>query len=149
MKNSIMPSARGSRPRWMLVDDNQDVLLLMREIVSRFSDADIECFNSSQAALDAFAAAPEAFELVITDLEMPGMNGIELNRRLLALAPTVKILLATGSGLVSDEVAARAGFSGLLHKPFPFAVLRRTLEAIGLGKNPETACARLAAAVAA
>jgi CheY-like chemotaxis protein len=120
--------------RWMIVDDNEEILTLMREIAAQFSDAEIACFNSPQAALAAFEAAPENFELVITDFEMPGMNGVELCHRLRVISPTIKILLATGSGLVSEEAATHEGFCGLLHKPFPFAVLQRVLENIGVGK---------------
>jgi CheY-like chemotaxis protein len=123
-------------PRWMIVDDNEEILLLMRDIAAQFSDAEIECFNSPHAALAAFGAAPENFELVITDFEMPGMNGVELCRRLRAISSAAKILLATGSGLVSEEAAAHEGFCGLLHKPFPFASLQRALAAAGLLEIP-------------
>lgn len=129
------------QPRWMLVDDNEDILFVMREIVSQFTEAQIECFNSPIAALAAFEAAPESFELVITDFEMPGMTGVEFCHRLLAIAPATKIFLATGSGLVSDEGAAREGFSGLLQKPFPFAVLQSVLENVGLGNSSRAALA--------
>lgn len=132
-------------PRWMIVDDNEEILLLMRDIAAQFSDAEIECFNSPHAALAAFGAAPENFELVITDFEMPGMNGVELCRRLRAISSAAKILLATGSGLVSEEAAAHEGFCGLLHKPFPFEVLQRALANIGVGRKFENAVAHIAA----
>lgn len=137
MKQNLAQNKTAARPCWMIVDDNEDILLLMRDIAAQFSDAEIECFNSPQAALAAFGAAPEKFELVITDFEMPGMNGVQLCHRLLAISPEAKILLATGSGLVSEEAATNEGFCGLLHKPFPFPVLQRVLESIGLGKIPE------------
>ena len=120
----------------MIVDDNEEILSLMREIAARFSDADIVCFNSPQAALAAFEAAPENFELVITDFEMPGMNGVELCHRLLAISPMAKILLATGSGMVTAEAAEGEGFCGLLHKPFPFTSLERALAAAGVLEIP-------------
>jgi CheY-like chemotaxis protein len=123
-------------PRWMIVDDNEEILLLMRDIAAQFSDTEIECFNSPHAALAGFRAAPENFELVITDFEMPGMNGVELCHRLRAILPSVKILLTTGSGLVGAEAAANEGFCGLLHKPFPFASLQRALAAAGLLEIP-------------
>lgn len=135
---------RQTTPRWMIVDDNEEILSLMCEIIARFSDGEIACFNSPQAALAAFEAAPENFELVITDFEMPGMNGVKFCHRLLAISPAVKILLATGSGLVSEEAAANEGFCGLLHKPFPFAVLQRVLEKIGVGKISKNAFAPVA-----
>jgi DNA-binding NtrC family response regulator len=132
-------SANATRARWMIVDDNEDVLAVMREIMARFSDAEIVCFNSPQAALAAFQAAPENFQLVITDFEMPGMNGVELRRCIHAISPAVKILLATGSGVMSEEAVAREGFCGLLRKPFPFAALRRALEGAGNFVNPKIA----------
>jgi len=136
MKTAFASTETASRSCWMIVDDNEDILLLMREIVAQFSDAEIVCFNSPRAALAAFEAAPESFELVITDFEMPGMSGVELCHRLLAISPTAKILLATGSGMVSEEAAAGEGFCGLLHKPFPFAALQRALAAAGLLEIP-------------
>jgi CheY-like chemotaxis protein len=142
-------SANAASPRWMIVDDNEEILSLMREITAQFSGSEIVCFNSPQAALAAFEAAPENFELVITDYEMPGMNGLELCRRLRAISPSAKIILATGSGLVSEEAAAHEGFCGLLHKPFPFAALQNILKSAGLGKFSESSFARPAVLAAA
>lgn len=124
--------AKAAQTRWMIVDDNQEILALMCAIVGRLSDAQIESFNSPQAALAAFTAAPDKFQFVITDLEMPGMNGIELCRRLLEIAPKLKVLLATGSGFVGGEAAAGMGFCGLLHKPFPLSALRKVMDAAGV-----------------
>lgn len=118
----------------MIVDDTPGVLFLIRDIIARFNEVDIECFRSPRAALAAFAADPEAFAFVITDLEMPDMSGIELCRRLRRLAPSLKILLSTGSEIISDEEAAQKGFCGLLHKPFPRAALQRALEPAALKK---------------
>jgi CheY-like chemotaxis protein len=118
--------------RWMIVDDNEDILAMMQALVARLSGAALECFNSPQAALKVFAATPEKFQLVITDLEMPGMNGIELCRHLRKLSPTQKVLLATGSEILTDEQAAQNGFCGLLHKPFLFASLQRALATAGV-----------------
>jgi CheY-like chemotaxis protein len=127
-----IPAQCASGARWMIVDDNQEILALMCAIVGRLSDAVIESFNSPQAALAAFTAAPDKFQFVITDLEMPGMNGIELCRRLVEIAPKLKVLLATGSGFVSDDAATDMGFCGLLHKPFPLSALRKVLDSAGV-----------------
>jgi len=123
-----MQTEDGNRPRWMIVDDDRDILSLIHDIVARFSDVDVECFNSPRDAVTAFEAKPDAFEFVITDLEMPDMSGIELCHRLRALSPSLKILLSTGSEMLSDEEAVQKGFCGLLHKPFPLAALQHALE---------------------
>src|SRR5258708_9948436 len=116
----------------MIVDDNKDVLSLMRAIIARCINADVQCFHSPHAALATFMATPEAFDFVITDLEMPGMSGLELGERLKKLSPAIKVLLSTGSEILTDEEAVQKGFCGLLHKPFPLTTLQHALETAGL-----------------
>ncbi|HEY3762791.1 MAG TPA: response regulator [Verrucomicrobiae bacterium] len=120
--------------RWMLVDDDENILAFMREIISRFGGIETECYDSPYKALAAFAASPKDYELVITDLEMPGMDGIELCHRLIELSPDAKVLLSTGGETVSKESATREGFIGLLHKPFPFQEVQKIMDDMGLAK---------------
>jgi CheY-like chemotaxis protein len=132
--------------RWLVVDDTECVLELLTTLLARLGRAEICRCRSGAEALAQFAAAPESFEFVVTDLEMPGMNGIELCRELHARAPHLKILLATGSSLASEESARQLGFCGLLAKPFPPAELHCAVAAAGLLpaetiSNPETALA--------
>ena len=138
--NSIFPqTSRAARRRWMIVDDDENILSLIYKFAARTSDADIECFLSPHEALAAFAAAPGSFELVISDLEMPGLDGIELGRQLHALSPTTKILLATGNGILTATEAVERGFCGLLCKPFLFAALENALEFAGVIEPRKTA----------
>lgn len=131
MKNLNIETAPIGRQRWMIVDDNKNILSLMRSLIEQFTDVDLHCFYSPHAALATFAAAPEAFDFIITDLEMPGMSGIELGGQLRKLAPALKVLLATGSGIVTEAEAVERGFCGLLPKPFLIESLRRALEQTG------------------
>lgn len=124
--------ATSEKKHWMLVDDNVDILEMMSSLVENLTGAEVERFNSPAAGLAAFADAPEKYEVVITDFEMPGMDGVELCRQLLALAPAQKIILATGSGFFTEAAARRAGFSGQLNKPFPIETLRATLAEAGV-----------------
>ncbi len=118
--------------RWMLVDDNADILALVSVLAEALTDAPVECFNSPVAALAAYTENPEKYAVVITDYEMPGMDGVELCRRLRTISPEQKIILATGSGFFTLASAQHAGFSGLLNKPFPLAALRDTLANAGV-----------------
>lgn len=122
----------------MLVDDDDAILRLLRNVLKRFTSADIECHALPSAALAAFAAAPTEYELVLTDLEMPGMNGVELCRSLRAIAASQRIVLMTGSGAFSPASARCQGFSGMLPKPFPLETLRQTLATEE--EMPATAC---------
>ena len=117
--------------RWMVVDDDTDVLDTVTQLLAAVSGAEISGFASPWQALDALATEPNGFDLVITDLEMPSMNGISFRRHVQAIAPSAKILLATGSGLFTDESARENGFCGLLNKPFSICALKRTLTNVG------------------
>jgi len=126
------PLAPTSNQRWLLVDDNAAILSLLSTLVENLTAAAVECYRSPLAALAAFAAAPEKYELVIADFEMPGMDGVELCRRMRAVSPGQKIILATGSGFFTRAAARHAGFCGLLNKPFPIATLQATLAEAGV-----------------
>jgi CheY-like chemotaxis protein len=130
----------------MVVDNDDGVREFMAYALEMPGAADIRQFRSGSEALAAFAAEPERFQFVLTDLDMPGMNGIQLCRRLIELAPHLKIVLATGSAAANEAGARRCGFCGLLAKPFSVANLWRAMESIGvldraacgneLGNNP-------------
>jgi len=118
--------------RWMVVDDDDGVRGFLASVLQMRGGAAIAQFRSAAEALAAFAAMPNQFQFVITDLEMPGMNGIELCRRLHELSPNLKVLLATGNGTANEAGARQSGFCGLLSKPFPASELWRTVEAAGV-----------------
>ena len=71
--------------------------------------------------LEAIAAVrdrAEPFDLVITDLTMPGMDGTKLGGQLLQLQPRLPIIIMTGySGVMTAEKARELGFRELLSKP--------------------------------
>lgn len=143
MKNEAPPDttikaeASAARARWMVVDDDEGVRDLLAAVLEARGVADVARFSSASEALAAFIAAPDEFQFVITDLDMPGMNGIELCRQLRALAPQLKIMLTSGNLAASADGAKRCGFCGMIAKPFPTAELWRTVEACGV-LNPPT-----------
>ena len=112
---------------WMVVDDDTDTLQVVTRLLAAVSGAEIHSFPSPSQALDALAATPEAYQLVVTDYEMPGMNGLDFRRQIETVSPTTKVLLTTGSGKFTDESARENGFCGLLCKPFSAEALKQTL----------------------
>jgi CheY-like chemotaxis protein len=123
----------GAKTRWMIVDDDAGVLMLLSAFVAQLTNAEIGCFSSPHEAVTAFAEAPEKFQFVITDLEMPGLDGIQLCRRLRAISPKIKVLLATGSRLLTNAEAVQNGFCGLVQKPLRGAAMKQALAAAGIG----------------
>jgi DNA-binding NtrC family response regulator len=131
MKNEITFETE-TKTRWMIVDDDAAVLTQLSAFVAQLMGAEIVCFRSAKAALMAFAEAPEKFQFVITDLEMPGLDGINFCRRLRAISPGVKVLLSTGSRILTTAEAVQIGFCGLLIKPFPAAAIKKALVVAGI-----------------
>lgn len=113
--------------RWMVVDDDTLALNTVAQLLAAVSGAQISSFASPWQALDALAEAPGKFDLVVTDFEMPGMNGVDFRRQVEIISPSTQVLLATGSGLFTEASAREDGFCGLLCKPFSIGVLKRTL----------------------
>jgi two-component system cell cycle sensor histidine kinase/response regulator CckA len=120
---------------WMLVDDNEDILMMMSSLFENLTGARVECHNSPESALAAFRATPAAYELVVTDYEMLGMTGIELCHRMKSWNHDQKIILATGSGYFTKEGAQAAGFNALLRKPFPLSDLVTALADAGVSEE--------------
>jgi len=86
---------------------------------------------SGDAALDA--AARHAPDFAVIDLRMPKMSGLEVVKRLRALAPGARIVVLTGYGSIATAVAAiRSGAIGYLTKPADADEILATLE----GKGP-------------
>jgi FixJ family two-component response regulator len=77
-----------------------------------------------EAALALFAQAPEDFALVLTDLTMPGMTGLELAEQMLRLRPSARVVLMSGfSGTWTRASVRTLGLVDMLVKPLSAAAL--------------------------
>lgn len=125
--------------QWIVVDDNRGILQVVSTILQLMTNARIRCFESADEALKAFELHQNDVSLVITDLEMPSMNGLELCHELRSRRPDVKVLLMTGNHTALDSSSAKLmGFCGLIYKPFLPTDLRNTLEDAGALEVQET-----------
>ncbi|SFK28018.1 PAS domain S-box-containing protein [Sphingomonas sp. NFR04] len=108
----------------LLVEDNESVGQFARTLLEDLGFSTIWATNG-QTALDLFAEEPGKFDLVFSDVVMPGMNGIDLAHRLRDAHPELPIVLASG---YSDVLAAEGthGFP-LVHKPYSIDALSATL----------------------
>ncbi len=85
-------------------------------------------FTDPEAALDDFGRQPEAYDLVFLDLSMPGMDGMELARRLQEIRPGLPLVLVTGTASAKKLTAsAHASFQDIVTKPFTALDLAGTL----------------------
>ncbi len=107
----------------MLVDLNQARLHYLGYTVTSAVDPN--------QALELFQSDPGSFELVITDMTMPGMNGDRLSRHILDIREDIPIILCTGySERISRESAKAAGLAGYLEKPVDMQTLAETVRGV-------------------
>jgi CheY-like chemotaxis protein len=88
----------------------------------------VDTRQDPETALSLFREDPDRFDIVITDMTMPGMTGIQLFRRLKAIRPDIPVLLCTGhSALVDEEEAAHLGIDGFVMKPMAKREIARAI----------------------
>ena len=108
---------RGNGETVMIVDDERPLVAVAEETLAELGYEPVG-FDSSVAALDAFRADPERFDLVLTDETMPDLTGTELAREFRRLRPEISIILMSGySGAQLSERALAAGVVDVLRKP--------------------------------
>jgi PAS domain S-box-containing protein len=118
---------RGHGERVLLIDDEEPVLAATAEVLSRLGYEAVS-FSDSHAALAAFQAAPERFDVVVTDEAMPGLTGTGLARVLRNHRPDLPIVLVSGYiGAIQTQQAFAAGVSELLSKPIQSHQIATTL----------------------
>lgn len=102
--------------RLLLVDDDREFLATQRELLAG-AGFEVQTADDPHQALQLVRSGPRAFDLVVSDLNMPGLDGLELTRRLLALRPDLPVLICTGySGDLDSRQVLAAGALGLLDK---------------------------------
>jgi PAS domain S-box-containing protein len=120
----------GSGERILVVDDEPAVALVAVRFLEKFGYAAVSCTDPRQAPTMIAQAVPP-FDAVISDLTMPHWNGIALLAEIRRIDPGIPVLLSSGySGTLTEEGALKAGFGGLLHKPYSLNAMARAVRAI-------------------
>ena len=117
----------------LVVDDEPDVELLFRQQFRRDLRAGrftMEFAQSAPAALQAIAdAASASLILILSDINMPGMSGLELLPRAKAARPDVPVIMITAYGdAETKRKALERGADALLTKPIDFLALRSEID---------------------
>ena len=129
----------GGQQRVLFVDDEQAITTMAAALLESL-DYEVTTVNHPADALALFRAAPDAFDVLITDLTMPGMSGVGLAASLREIRDDLPIVVC--SGLLSDSVLEFARDRDLVHmlnKPYVGADLARTLNAVFTGRRPRHA----------
>lgn len=109
----------------LIADDDPIIRRLLAHILER-QDHTFEAVEDGREALDAVQS--RAFDLLLIDLDLPELTGIDVTSRIRRTGSPLPIVMLTASGLEGDEDAARrAGVSAFLTKPFSSRGLRDQL----------------------
>ena len=128
------PLPAGSE-RVLFVDDEKLLVDIGRQMMER-NGYRVTPRTSSVEALELFKARPYDFDLVVTDMTMPNMSGLELAREIIRIQPSTPVILCTGFSETLNEAGARAaGIKAFLFKPVSFEALIRTARRVLDGQD--------------
>jgi PAS domain S-box-containing protein len=102
--------------RILFIDDEAAIARFGREMLG-YLGYRVVTETSSEVALNLFRTQPDAFDLVITDLTMPGMTGISLAQEIARIRPNIPIILCTGLGCDLQEDISIGTIREVLAKP--------------------------------
>jgi CheY-like chemotaxis protein len=117
-------------PGIIVVDDESDLAFLYKQFITGLG-FDVVSFTDSLLAFEHFRQNIDRYCLLITDLRMPGMNGIELANKIREVNKTVKIFLVTA--FATEDLENRQDFKAakvdrIIQKPLKFSKLKEIIK---------------------
>jgi len=124
------PPLIGGRERILLVDDEEPIVRIEKAMLEGLG-YQVEAKTNSIEAIDEFSRNPNAYDLIITDMTMPGMAGDQLAKTVQAITPRQPIIICTGfSERLGTNMAKTLGIKGALMKPVTKSELAHTVRAV-------------------
>jgi two-component system response regulator (stage 0 sporulation protein F) len=125
-----------------IVDDEKDITVLFRDALQRIKGISIFAFTNPLMALEHFTINKEQYVLVISDLRMPSLNGLELVKKIKDLNPLSRTILMTAFEIddkLFQEYSKKEIINAFLQKPIRiddlFVVVNKQLHTYELQKN--------------
>ncbi|MFO7604689.1 MAG: response regulator [Desulfurivibrionaceae bacterium] len=114
----------------LLVDDEKNIARIFKQILEQFGYKVTAHFSSIET-LETFRAAPDSFDLVLTDQRMPWQSGMELAARIREIRPDMPIVLCTGySSSIDEKEAEEIGIKRIIMKPIGAAALAKNIREV-------------------
>jgi DNA-binding NtrC family response regulator len=129
---AIAAPAREGRQRVLVVDDEASIRDLLAKTLA-LAEYDVDTAPDGASALDRLRELRGAYDLMIADLRMPGMDGLTLIREVKHINANIPIIIITGFSTESSAIeAVNLGVAGYLTKPFRVPqVLAAAAKALG------------------
>jgi CheY-like chemotaxis protein len=134
-ESGVRAIPRGNGEHILFVDDEAPLLNVGKKMLERLGYT-VTAKGNALEAISAVRDHPGTFQLVVTDLTMPVMDGIKLGKQLLQIEPGLRIILSTGySGMITEDTIHELGFRGLLVKPTTARALGEAVQAALAGAS--------------
>lgn len=111
----------------LVVDDELPILELIRLILER-EGFQVIPKTSGEKALEAFCNNPDKYDLLITDMIMPGMTGYKLAFAVRTIRPDIPVIVCTGFSSETEIISEELKINSILIKPFDKTVLSETVQ---------------------
>ena len=122
--NALLPTGN---EHIMLIDDEETIIDTGREMLE-YLGYTVKTYNKSTYALNDFRKSSETYDLIISDMTMPEMNGDELAKKMIDIRPDIPVIICTGYNPKIDEKSAKnIGLKAFIFKPLTFQKLATTV----------------------
>jgi len=131
-KEKIKPAAAAifTDARIMFVDDEEDITTIGQAMLEK-QGYKVTAMSDSVLALAEVQRRPNDFDLIITDLTMPHMTGLQLATGIARIRKDLPVVLITGMGDgTQKQIKSHPHIKGIVHKPFGLETLNRTINEI-------------------
>jgi two-component system, chemotaxis family, chemotaxis protein CheY len=126
-------------PNIIVIDDEELTQELIRHMLREIRTGDVVVYSSCGKALTRVRQNPKKYNLIISDWEVPGLNGLEFLKEIRKIDPDIPFLMVTGhssKNLVVDAI--KAGVNDFLAKPFSAkGLLEKVIKLTGTGKKSD------------
>jgi CheY-like chemotaxis protein len=121
-----------NKKRVLIADDDELILLMVQCCIEHLNpNCQVVTVKDGMAALDELLR--QSFDLLVTNYNMPGLNGLALARGARQLAPTIQIIVMTSENRVNIQAQVPSlPLTGVIAKPFTMLELRKVLQEAGV-----------------
>ena len=117
----------------VLIDDEADLLMVYKRALE-MSGLIVSAFEDPLYALEEFKANYSKYDLIITDIRMPNMDGYMLTNQIKKINPNVKVIVVTAQQISKSDIVANldkeVSFDELIIKPVSLDVLNKTVHSV-------------------
>ena len=123
--------------RLLIVDDEMDIANSLKRFIIK-SGFDVISFTDPLLALEHFTLLHNRYSVIITDLRMPGMSGLEFTNKIRKINPSVRVVLISAfdtSDLENNSNYKTAKIERVIQKPIKFSIFKEILTNVLLNDN--------------